>query len=109
MMIDKEELSEPELFGCGHFVKQCRSSHWCQRPHPTVVQIEVQSDASAHSSPTTQIVSNAVVKLKSSLLLMTCCVLVFTPDGSSVQVRALLDNGSTSSFVSEHFVPSGWK
>ena len=48
-----------------------------------------------------QVVSNAAVKLRSSSLLMTCRVLVFAADGSSVEARALLDNRSTSSFVSE--------
>ena len=37
---------------------------------------------------------------------MTCQVKVEAPDGSSVKVRALLDSGSTSSFVSEHLVQS---
>lgn len=35
-----------------------------------------------------------------------CCVLVFAPDGSSIEARALLDNDSTSSFVSERLVQS---
>ena len=35
---------------------------------------------------------------------MTCRVLVFAADGSSVEARALLDNGSTSSLVSERLV-----
>ena len=35
---------------------------------------------------------------------MTCRVLVFAAVGSSVEARALLDNGSTSSFVSERLV-----
>lgn len=49
---------------------------------------------------------HAAVKLRSSSLLMTCCVLVFGSDGMPVEVRALLDNGSTSSFVSECLVQS---
>ena len=35
---------------------------------------------------------------------MTCRVLGFAPDGSTVGARALLNNGSTSSFVSESLV-----
>ena len=53
-----------------------------------------------------RVVSNAAVKLKSSSLLMTCSVLVFAPDGSSVEARPLIDNASTSSFVSERLVQS---
>ena len=103
--------------GSGHFAKQCRSSHRCkkcQRPHHTLLHIEVQGDASSASpqplrpsepSPT-QIVSSAAVKVSSSSLLMTCCVLIFAPDGSTIETRALLDNGSTSSFVSKRLVQS---
>ena len=53
------------------------------------------------ASPLPQVMANAAVKLKSSPLLMTCRVLVAAPDGSSVEARALLDNASSSSFVSE--------
>ena len=40
-------------------------------------------------------------RLSSNVLLMTCRVLVVAPDGSTVNARALLDSGSTVSFVSE--------
>ena len=50
--------------------------------------------------------SNAAMRLKSNALLMTCCVLVVAPDGSSVEARALLDNASSASFVSERLVQS---
>ena len=46
------------------------------------------------------------MKLKSNALLMTCRVSVVTPDGSSVEARALLDNASSASFVSERLVQS---
>lgn len=35
---------------------------------------------------------------------MTCRILVFAAEGTSVEARALLNNGSTSSFISEHLV-----
>jgi hypothetical protein len=44
------------------------------------------------------------MKLKSNALLMTCRVSVIAPDGSSVEARALLDNASSASFVSERLV-----
>ena len=50
--------------------------------------------------------SNTAVRLKSNALLMTCHVSVLTPDGSSVEARALLDNASSASFVSERLVQS---
>ena len=46
------------------------------------------------------------MSLKSNALLMTCRVSVITPDGSSVEVRALLDNASSASFISERLVQS---
>ena len=50
--------------------------------------------------------SHPAVRLKSSVLLMTCCILVSAPDGPSVEARALLDNASLASFVSECLVKS---
>ena len=103
-------------FGSGHFTRQCRSSHQCkkcQRSHHTLLHIEAQSNANSTSTQSpppsepspTQIVSSAAVKVRSSSLLMTCRVLVFAPDRSTIEARALLDNGSTS-FVSERLVQS---
>ena len=37
---------------------------------------------------------------------MTCCVLVIAPDGSTAEVRALLDNASSASFVTEWLAQS---
>ena len=98
----------------GHFVSHCKSSHRClkcQRRHHTLLHVErddgnqaaLNRQSSEEPAPS-QVVSNAAVKLRSSSLLMTCRVLVFAADGSSVEARALLDNGSTSSFVSERLV-----
>ena len=50
--------------------------------------------------------SNTAVQLKSNSLLMTCRVLVHAPDGTSVEARALLDNASSASFVSERLAQS---
>ena len=47
------------------------------------------------------VITSAAVRLKSNTLLMTCRVLVCAPDGTRVEARALLDNGSSASFVSE--------
>ena len=97
----------------GHFRKQCRSIHKCkvcQRPHHTLLHIEPQAtpkpDRSPENKDATQVSSNTAVRLKSNALLMTCRVSVLTPDGSSVEARALLDNASSASFVSERLVQS---
>ena len=102
----------------GHFVKNCRSIHKCkkcQRPHHTLLHVETPSDTPTpsnaptrhpNSSDPTKITSCTAVRLKSSSLLMTCRVLVDVPDGSTVEARALLDNASSTSFVSERLVQS---
>ena len=103
----------------GHFKKQCKSIHKCkicQNPHHTLLHIERTVPRPSGSAPghdgasvtydTTCVTSNAAVKLKSNALLMTCRVLVVTPDGSPVEARALLDNASSASFVSERLVQS---
>ena len=46
-------------------------------------------------------ISNTAVKLRSSSLLMTYRVLVTSANGSSVEARALLENGSSASFITE--------
>ncbi len=110
-------------FNClssGHFTKNCKSSHRCkkcQRLHHTLMHLESESNNNAAPKPTpsedsstvqpsSQVTSNAAVKLKSSSLLVTCRVLVAAPNGSSVEARALLDNASSSLFVSEHLAQS---
>ena len=105
-------------FGSGHFAEQCKSSHRCrkcQRQHHTLIHHDSQNNDDSVPSPSfcstllpTQVISNAAVKLRSSSLLMICHVLVFAPDGTSVEARALLDNGSISSFVSECLVQGLW-
>lgn len=52
------------------------------------------------------ITSNTAMKLQSNTLLMTCRVLITAPDGSSIEARALLDNASSASFISERLVQS---
>ena len=73
----------------GHFVKQCKSVHKyrkCPRPHHTLLHVDKPPD----DNPTeARVPSHPAVKLKSSLLLMTCRVLVSAPDGSTVEARAL--------------------
>ena len=79
----------------------------CQQSHHTMIHKETHNEAaprfsdSSTSQPLSQVASNAAVKLKSSALLMTCLILVAAPNGSLVEVRALLDSASSASFVSE--------
>ena len=92
----------------GHFVKQCKSLHRCrrcQKPHHTLLHIE--NEQGSHTAPSSldsaakPITSNTAARLTTNTLLMTCRVLVDTPDGSSVEARALVDSASSASFMSE--------
>ncbi len=96
----------------GHFVRNCRSSHRCrvfQNPHHTLLHIE-DKGVSAQRSPvdmsrdiSTLAASFAsfhvTTELRSDLLLMTCRVRVDAQDGSSIEMRALLNSGSSASFI----------
>lgn len=83
----------------GHFVRDCKSLHrcrTCQRPHHSLLHVDKTPSANLADVPA----NHASVRIQSNLLLMTCQVLVRSPSGV-MQVRALLDSGSSVSFVSE--------
>ena len=109
----------------GHFKRQCKSIHKCkvcQKLLHTLLHIGQQNPTPPSGSQTatpvslapvsftpvsfTPVSSNTAMKLKSNALLMTCRVSVIAPDVSSVEARALLDNASSASFVSERLVQS---
>ena len=91
----------------GHFVKKCRSLNHCkhcQRPHHTLLHQEKEDAAAkpvtpAATTPTSES-TTMHVSVSSNILLMTCQVMVETPEGI-VKARALLDTGSSASFVTE--------
>ena len=104
--------------GKGHYIADCKSLHRCrkcQNPHHTLLHTdrrERQRDQ-PHHQPATPLSSEpevsanaATTRLKPCSLLMTCQVRIIAPDGSSLKVRALLDSGSSASFVSERLVQS---
>ena len=93
----------------GHFQRKCKSNHKCkvcQRPHHTLLHTETRDPVPEHEVRTEVSCSHADAKLRANTLLLTCRVLIVAPDGSSVEVRALLDNASTASFISERLVQS---
>ena len=104
----------------GHFIKQCKSLHHCklcQKPHHTLLHIDHSPPTPTTNTPvhvatpkpthkTPLILSNTAASLAPNSLLMTCRVLVEAPDGSTVNVRALLDSASSASFVSERLARS---
>ena len=96
--------------GTNHFVRECKSNHKCkrcQRPHHTLLHEDWHKDTpSAHpdDSPLSPVTSHTAVNagLKSSSLLMTCRILVVSPNGSSSEARAILDSASSASFIWDH-------
>ena len=72
---------------------------------------KLRNDMSLRSSdpPSESVSSNAAAGPSSKSILMTCHVVVHAPDapdGSTAEARALLDSGSTASFVSERLSQS---
>ncbi len=77
------------IVSIAYVLKDCKSLHrckQCQRPHHSLLHI----DGKDIETP----VNHAAVRIQSDLLLMTCQVLVESP-------QALLDSGSSASFASE--------
>ena len=95
-------------------MRQCKSLHHCkicQKPHHTLLHIDstLTSSPLPPTSPKPNpkvplVSSNTAAHLARNPLLMTCRILVETPDGSTVRARALLDSASSASFVSERLV-----
>ena len=96
----------------GHLSKQCKSLHKCkecQKPHHSLLHADSTVTSTGTSSPQTlvsPVLSNTATGLKSSNLLMTCQYLVSAPSGLLIKARALLDSGSSTSFVSEQLSKS---
>ena len=118
-----------------HFIRQCKSIHKCklsQRPHHTLLHVDgshsanltpvsqalnptastfspqpnVNSTHAAVALETDTVITNTAIQLRSNSLLMTCRILIHAPDGTSVEARALLDNASSASFISERLTQS---
>ena len=60
-----------------------------------------QSSTQPLSYPVSPVTSNVATGLATDSLLMTCRVLIHSPNGSVMKVRALLDSASSTSFISE--------
>ena len=99
-------------FSSKYFVSNCKSlsrCKICEKSHHTLLHIgditSTSADNSSASPASIQVPTHTAIKLKSSALLITC-VLVTAPNGSRVEARALLDNASSASFVSESLTQS---
>lgn len=89
----------------GHFLKDCKSSYRCkrcQKSHHTLLHTETREDdmhagnsvsqMSVVEAPPMPVSTHAAMGIKSDILLMTCHVLVESPNGSSMKAQALLDS-----------------
>ena len=94
----------------GHFVKHCESLHHyrkCQKPHHTLLHMEQEKVESPPDKQHVVSISSSMASgVTSNTLLMTCRVYVEAPDKSTVEARALLDSGSSASFISERLANS---
>ena len=99
----------------GHFAADCKSIHRCKKcqgPHHTLLhddQLQRREPEPVSRNPSTANDSGASSHTAATAwepcsLLMTCQVLVISPSGASLRVRALLDSGSSTSFISERLV-----
>lgn len=94
----------------GHFVWQCRSlheCHECQRPHHSLLhQASKDSPTRGKGLENISATVHAAPMIKPNALLMTCQILVTANNGLCTKVCALLDAGSSTSFVSEQLAKS---
>ena len=97
----------------GHYTNKCRSLNrckHCQKCHNTLLHAETKGDLApkqsvAASSTEATVTPTLHVSIGSNILLMTRQVMVETPQGV-IKARALLDTGSSASFVSERLAQS---
>ena len=86
----------------GHFVNHCKSlhkCHECQKPYHTLLHLNPKTEDKSQQG--TSATSNHATAVKPSSLLMTCQITVTSPTGFTVKARALLDAGSSTSFISD--------
>ena len=97
----------------GHSAKNCRSLHRCrvcQKAHHSLMHIEFTPNPSV--SPFTVGTNGTLDAVTSHIahghtrdpLLMTCRLLVKSPDGPFTEARGFLDSGSSVSFITERLV-----
>ena len=99
----------------GHYSKACKSHNRCRichKPHHTLIHVNEakKNDVTVNTTPTLQtpvhVSNHATMGNQSNVLLMTCRVNIKSPNGSAMESRALLDSGSSASFISERLVQS---
>ncbi|XP_053691478.1 uncharacterized protein LOC128739993 [Sabethes cyaneus] len=98
-----------------HHTMVCFKQERDSRPRPPPASSENSGATTTHHLPTSSnssqvdnlaatniSVSNSAMQLTSQVLLATAVILVEDDEGNQIPVRALLDSGSESNFISEH-------
>ncbi|XP_071581069.1 uncharacterized protein [Temnothorax nylanderi] len=118
----KKENRCINCFGCKHSMKDCKSARSCKtchkRHHTLLHFTDDAKQASVESAPTVESTSTELTKStaneiashlmsntmtpKSTVLLATARVRIYSPQGRFVYARALLDQGSVATLISEN-------
>ena len=95
----------------GHFARQCTNMsrcRRCQKSHHTLIHSDSREaeqtekpSCTTTAEPATCTSAHAATGFASNTLLMTCQLLVHSPDGTALKARALLDSASSTSFISD--------
>ena len=89
----------------GHIAENCRAPPMCKkctRKHHTLLHRDVDSvPQEKHKDDKVEETHVAALTVSEQVLLMTCKVKVTAADGSSTLARALIDPGSSASYVHE--------
>ena len=94
-------------FRKGHIARKCPAASMCtkcDRPHHTVLHMEAKKPNVDRTATNNVSTHTSLTNAPSTVLLMTCQVKVVAPNGAVTKARALLDTGSSTSFISEHLV-----
>lgn len=78
----------------------------CQKPHHTLIHVDPKESEQGEllsnaSTVHAAISSNTATGFVPDTLLMTCQILIHSPDGTGIKACALLDSASSTSFISE--------
>ena len=111
----KEEGLCMNCFSKGHLARQCTAATMCTKcrgPRHSILHLEPKKSSSSSSkrsaSPPPEEPSSSTCNHTSmtdtpkAVLFMMCQLKVIGPDGLETKARAMIDPGSSTSFVSEH-------
>ena len=95
----------------GHFARQCTNMsrcRRCQKSHHTLIHSDSREaeqtekpSRTTTAEPATCTSAHAATGFASNTLLMTCQLLVHSPDSTALKARALLDSASSTTFISD--------